>query len=134
MKKILILLIPLILLTGCSKRITCKSSGEADELTITQLYKINYKGENVTNVYSEKTYKFNDKEQFKNFENLMNYTVSSLQQDNVEVTYKKKNKKYVLIQKYNTEKLTDEQLIESGLHRNKDELINSLKENGLECK
>lgn len=133
MRKI-ILLITLLLITGCSKNVICKSSGSNEDISITQEYKINYEDNNVTNISSKKTYKFEDEQQFENFENLMNYTVSMLKQDNVDASYKKKNKKYILTEKYSVQELDDEKIITLGLSKNLDELKQKMQENGLECK
>ena len=59
---------------------------------------------------------------------------ASQQQENIEIEYKKKNKKYILKQKFEIEKLSDEQLEGYGLTKDKDTFVNSLKESGLQCK
>lgn len=131
MKKILLISI-LLLLTGCKNEIICNTTNNDDNITIT--YKINYEKNNITNVTTEKTYKFNNEEDFKNFESLMKYEVTSNNDENTKTTYKKKNKTYTLIQKYNIKELSEDKIKTAGLKKDKQELINTLTENGLICK
>lgn len=129
----IIMLSMLLLLTGCTKQMTCTSKGNADDITIIQEYKIKYEKNVIKNISAEKIYKFENKEKFESFENLMDYTASQ-QQENIEIEYKKKNKKYILKQKFDMEKLSDEQVEKYGLTKDKDTFVNSLKESGLQCK
>lgn len=129
MKKTLIIL-SVLLLTGCGNTIKCKT----DKGTITETYKIKYKKDTITNVTTTKTYKFDTKEEANNYEGIMRHTVLSNKNENIEITYKKKKKKYILTQKYNVENITDEELNQYGLSKNKQELINNLKSDGLTCK
>jgi len=127
MKKIIIILTT-ILLTGCGNKITCKTNKD----TISETYKIEYSDNTITNITTIKTYKFKTKEEFKNFEPMLVYYTKT--GDNIKSSYKKKNKKYILKQEYNIENISDEKLKQYGLSKNKEELINNLKNNGLTCK
>lgn len=133
MKKIIILT-TILLLTGCSKTLTCSSKGSSEKSTITQTYKINYEENKVKNIKVEKTYQFEDEQTFKNFENVLKFTVQAKNNENITSSYKSKNKKYTLSEKYNVEKLDDETLIQNGLSSDLEQLKQTLKNNGLECK
>lgn len=130
MKKILITSITLLLLTGCGNKIICKTNKD----TISETYTIKYNDNNVTKVITEKTYKFNSKDEFKSFEPMMQYIIKSNTDDNIKSSYKKKNKKYILKQEYNVENMSEQDLKKNGLNKNKEELINNLKNSGLTCK
>ena len=65
---------------------------------------------------------------------MMQYTVKSNTNNNIKSSYKKKNKKYILKQVYDIENISENDLTQYGLNKNKEELINSLKNNGLICK
>lgn len=128
MKKILITSITLLLLTGCGNKITCKTNKD----TVSETYKIEYSDNTITNITTIKTYKFKTKEEFKNFEPMLVYYTKT--GDNIKSSYKKKSKKYILKQEYNIDNLTEEELTKYGLSKNKEELVNNLKNNGLTCK
>ena len=130
MKKLITISLTLLLLTGCGNKITCKTNKD----DIRETYKIKYNNNTITNVETIKTYKFKDKTEFKNFEGIIQYTVKSNSNDKIKSSYKKKNKKYILKQEYNIDNLTEEELTKFGLSKNKEELVNNLKNNGLTCK
>ena len=130
MKKIITITLTLLLLTGCGNKITCKTNKD----DIRETYKIKYNNNTITNVETIKTYKFNTKAEFKNYEGIMRHTTVSNTTDNIKSSYKKKNKKYILKQIFDVEKLTDEELTKYGLSKNKEEFVNNLKNNGLKCK
>ena len=130
MKKLLIISITLILLTGCGNKITCKTNGGK----ITEEYTVKYKNNEIIKLTTQKTYKFDTKEQFEKFESIVQYNVKAGTANNITSKYKKKNKKYILIQDYNIEKMTDEELEGYSLNKSKTEFINNLKDSGLTCK
>lgn len=129
MKKLLILT-TLILLTGCGNTIICKTKGG----NIKEEYYIKYNGNDITKITTKKIYKFDNKEDFKKMEGIIQYSVKLGTSDNVTSKYKKKNKKYILIQEYNISKMSEEQLKNSKVSNNKEEYINKLKSDGLTCK
>lgn len=130
MKKLIIISLTLVLLTGCGNKIICKTQGGK----ITEKYTIKYSNNQVTKLTTNKTYKLDTKEQFEKFESIIQYNVKASTAPNISAKYKKKNKKYILIQDYNIEKMTDEELEKYSLNKNKDEFVNSLKNSGLTCK
>ena len=130
MKKIIIIFLMLFLLTGCGNKITCKTI----KSDVSEVYKIKYNDNIITNIETIKTYKFKDKSEFKNYEPMMQYTVKSNTDDNVKSSYKKKYKKYILKQVYDIGNIDDDDLLKYGLSKNKEELINNLKNSGLTCK
>ena len=130
MKKIIIISTTLLLLTGCGNTIICKTTGGK----IIEEYNIKYNKNEITNLTTKKTYKLDTKEQFKNFESIIQYTVKANTSENITAKYKKKNKKYILIQDYNINKMSEEESIKLGVSKNKEELVNRLKNNGLTCK
>ena len=130
MKKLITVSLILFLLTGCGKTIICKTK----EGNVEEEYNIKYSGNDITKLSIKKTYKFDDVESFENFENTINYTVLSLKQNNIQTSYKKKNKKYILKQVYNIKNTNEEELKQYGLSKNKEEFVNNLKNNGLTCK
>lgn len=130
MKKLITVSLILFLLTGCGKTIICKTK----EGNVEEEYNIKYSGNDITKLSIKKTYKFDDVESFENFENTINYTVLSLKQNNIQTSYKKKNKKYILKQVYNIKNTNEEELKQYGLSKNKEELLNNLKTSGLICK
>lgn len=130
MRKIIITISLLLFLTGCGNKITCKTTKDL----ITEEYEIKYNNDTVTTVKLLKTYKFNTKAEFKNYEGIMRHTAVSNTTDNIKSSYKKKNKKYILKQIFDVEKLSDEELTKYGLEKNKEKLIDNLKNNGLKCK
>lgn len=130
MKKLIIISLTLLLLTGCGNTIICKTTGGK----ITEEYKIKYNKNEITNLTTKKTYKLDTKEQFEKFESIVQYNVKASTAPNVTAKYKKKNKKYILIQEYNVEKMTEEELNKYSLNKNKDEFVNNLKNSGLTCK
>lgn len=130
MKKIVTISLTLFLLTGCVNTITCKTN----QSDIREIYKIKYIDNTVTTVTTTKIYKFDNKEEFKNFETMMKYTVKSNTNDNIKSSYKKKNKKYILKQVYDIENISENDLTKYGLNKNKEEFVNTLKNNGLTCK
>lgn len=134
MKKKIISVLILLIITGCGNKITCKSTGGTDELKITEKYVIEYNDDYITNLYIKKSYKFKDKQKYINFEKIINNAVKSLDQKNIKVSVKKKNKKYTLVQDYNFSAIDDEQLQTLALIRNKNEFISQLEGNGLKCK
>jgi len=129
MKKLITITLTLFLLTGCGNTITCKTK-KGD---IREIYKIEYSDNTVTNLKITKTYKFDNKTDFKKYEPTMKY-YTTINSENVKNTYKKKNKKYILTQIYNTQELTEEELTKYGLSKNKEELVEDLKNSGLTCK
>ena len=129
MKKIL-LITTLLVLTGCGNTIICKTTGGK----ITEEYKIKYNKNEITNLTTKKTYKLDTKEQFEKFESIVQYNVKASTAPNVTAKYKKKNKKYILIQEYNINKMGADELNKYGLNKNKEEYVNRLKNNGLKCK
>jgi len=129
MKKILIIT-TLLLLTGCGNTIICKTTGGK----IIEEYNIKFNKNEITNLTTKKTYKLDTKEQFKNFESIIQYNVKSSTSENVTAKYKKKNKKYILIQEYNINKMDADELNKYGLNKNKEEYVNNLKNSGLKCK
>lgn len=133
MKKILGMVILTILLSGCSNKIVCRTNSNSDD-NVSMKYIIKYDDNSVTGVTTEKTYSFDTKDQFKNFESYMKYMVNIGNDDDIKTFYKKRNKKYILIQKYNVVNLSDNILFQNGLKKNKDELVNYLNSNGFICK
>ena len=129
MKKIIILT-TLILLTGCGNTIICKTK----DGNIKEEYKIEYKNNDITKITINKTYKFDNKEDFKKVEGIIQYSVKLGTSDNVTSKYKKKNKKYILIQEYNVLKMNEEELEKFNITANKEEYINKQKSDGLTCK
>ncbi len=129
MKKIIILT-TLILLTGCGNTIICKTK----DGNIKEEYKIEYKNNDITKITINKTYKFDNKEDFKKVEGIIQYSVKLGTSDNVTSKYKKKNKKYILIQEYNVSKMNEEELEKFNIIANKEEYINKQKSDGLTCK
>ena len=87
MKKIIITMSLLLFLTGCGNKITCKTTKDL----ITEEYEIKYNNDKVTTVKLLKTYKFNTKAEFKNYEGIMRHTAVSNTTDNIKSSYKKKN-------------------------------------------
>ena len=120
------------LLTGCGNKITCKIS--SSDKSITEQYNIKYEGDKITSLKNKKTYKFNNKEEFKKFEAIMIHYTKTLNNDNTKINYKKKNKKYILNTNYNLDKIDEDESIELGISKNKEELINKLKDSGFKCK
>ena len=129
MKKILIIT-TLLVLTGCGNTIICKTTGGK----IIEEYNIKYNKNEITNLTTKKTYKLDTKEQFEKFESIVQYNVKASTAPNVTAKYKKKNKKYILIQEYNINKMGADELNKYGLNKNKEEYVNRLKNNGLKCK
>src|SRR5574344_1481865 len=111
MKKILIIT-TLLLLTGCGNTIICKTTGGK----IIEEYNIKFNKNEITNLTTKKTYKLDTKEQFKNFESIIQYNVKSSTSENVTAKYNKKNKKYILIQEYNINKMDADELNKYGLN------------------
>ena len=64
---------------------------------------------------------------------MIHYT-KTLKNDNTKINYKKKNKKYILNTNYNLDKIDEDESIELGISKNKEELINKLKDSGFKCK
>ncbi|MBP3920847.1 MAG: hypothetical protein J6D28_04705 [Bacilli bacterium] len=131
MKKIIVLVITLIFITGCGNKIVCRTNNDN---SVSEIYEISYVDDNVTDIINRKIYRFDNKEEFNNFENLMNYKVESNGNNNVKISYKKKNKKYILISEYDVDLLSDQQLKQFGLSRSLSDLKGSLMEYGLSCK
>lgn len=129
MKKSLAL-ISVILLTGCGNKIICKTENGPIE----QKFEINYKEDEIQTIKTTKTYKFTDKEEFKAYESVIQYTVKADMSENVTTQYKKKNKKYILIEKYNISKMNENELKKVSMSRNKNELIENFENSGLICK
>ena len=129
MKKLLILT-TLILLTGCGNTIICKTK----DGNIKEEYYIKYNGNDITKITTKKIYKFNNKEDFKKMAGIIQYSVKLGTSDNVTSKYKKKNKKYILIQEYDISKMDEEQLKKQNVSNDKEEYINKLKSEGLTCK
>lgn len=130
MKKLIAISLTIFLLTGCGNKIICKTSKD----NVSETYTIEYSDNNVTKVTTQKTYKFDSKQEFKNFEGIMEYIVKLNKNENVESTYKKKFKKYILKNIYTIENMSEEDLTKYGLSNNKEDLVNNLKNNGLTCK
>ena len=129
MKK-LIIIGAAILLTGCGNKIVCKTTGGK----IKEEYNIKYQNNEITKLITKKKYKLDTKEQFEKFESIVQYNVKASTTNNITAKYKKKKKKYILIQEYDIKKMTDEELDKHGLSKNKNEVVDSLKNSGLVCK
>ena len=129
MKKSLII-ISVLLLTGCGNKIVCKTTAG----TITEKDKIEYKQNEITKITTVKTYSFEEKEDFEQFEGIIQYNVKAGTTKNTEAKYKKKNKKYILTQTYNVSNMDDAELTKLAINKNKDEYVNNLKNSGLTCK
>lgn len=129
MKKSLII-ISALLLTGCGNKIVCKTTAG----TITEKDKIEYKQNEITKITTVKTYSFEEKEDFEQFEGIIQYNVKAGTTKNTEAKYKKKNKKYILTQTYNVSNMDDAELTKLAINKNKDEYVNNLKNSGLTCK
>lgn len=128
MKKIIVLGL-VFLLTGCGT-ITCRTGNGS----VSEVYKIKYSGNAVNEVIVLKSYSFTSDDEFNNFEPMVKHYVRIYSNDNVGVSYKKKSKKYILKQVYDVKSMSDSDLIQYGLMKNKSELVNGLKSNGLSCK
>ena len=128
MKRIVVLSL-LFLLTGCGT-ITCRTGNGS----VSEIYKIKYSGNSVNGVTVLKSYSFSSNDDFKNFEPMMKHYVRLYSNDNVDVSYVKKGKKYILKQVYDIKNISDFDLVQYGLKKNKSELVDSLKSNGLSCK
>ena len=129
MKKILILT-SIILLTGCGNKIVCKTENGPIE----QKFEIRYKEDEIQTIKTTKTYKFTDKEEFKAYESVIQYTVKADMSENVTTQYKKKNKKYILIENMNISKMNDDELKKVSMSRSKSEIIENFENSGLTCK
>lgn len=129
MKKSLII-ISALLLTGCGNKIVCKTTAG----TITEKDTIKYKQNEITKITTVKTYSFEEKEDFEQFEGIIQYNVKAGTTKNTEAKYKKKNKKYILTQTYNVSNMDDAELAKLAINKNKDEYVNNLKNSGLTCK
>lgn len=133
MKKTIILTLMLFIITGCDKKIVCKLTGNDDNPKTTQKYEIHYKNNSVTKIAINRTYEFKSKIAFEQFESLLNYT-QPVDQENMQISYKKHKQTYNIIEIYNYEKLTPEEKDSIGYPENKSDLINDLKNQGLKCK
>lgn len=122
--------ISILLLTGCGNKITCKTENGPIE----QKFEISYKEDEIQTIKTTKTYKFTDKEEFKSYESVIQYTVKAEMSDNVTTKYKKKNKKYLLIKEYNIQKMNEEELKKVNMSRSKSEIIENFENSGLTCK
>ena len=123
-------LISILLLTGCGNKIICKTENGPIE----QKFEISYKEDEIQTIKTTKTYKFTDKEEFKSYESVIQYTVKADMSDNVTTQYKKKNKKYILIEKFNISKMNEEELKKVNMSRSKSEIIENFENSGLTCK
>ena len=130
MKRIILTTLTIILLTGCGNKIVCKTK-DGD---VSENYTITYKENEITSIENEKKYKFDNKDEFNSFEKIIKKMTTQNKNENIDVSYKKKNKKYILTQKYDIKNIEEETLKKYGLSKNKEELINNLKNNGLTCK
>lgn len=130
MKKIITIAVLLLMITGCDNVIICKTKGG----NIKEEYSIKYSGNDITKITTKKIYRFDNKEEFKNFESIVQYSVKANISNNVTAKYKKKNKKYILIQEYNIKNMSEEELTKYSINKNKEEYINKLKLDGLICK
>jgi hypothetical protein len=130
MKKIIVLSFLLFSLTGCGNTMVCKTK----DTSISEKYVIKYDDSKIVGLKTEKVYKFETSDEFKSFEVFMKHTENSNDNDNVEVSYKKKNKKYILTRVYKLDKISDDELSDLGISIDKDTMINVLKNKGLSCK
>ena len=133
MKKIIKLLALTLLLSGCSNKIVCKTNNDNNN-SVNIKYIIKYDDNGLTNIITEKTYSFNTKEERESFEPFINYTINISNADNIKTSYKKKNKKYILIQKYDVNSISEDILLKNGLKKDKDDLLKYLSDSGLTCK
>jgi Cft2 family RNA processing exonuclease len=129
MKKTLVILSAL-LLTGCGNKIVCKTTDGA----VTEKDTIKYKQNEITKITTVKTYSFEDKEEFEEFEGIIQYGVKAGTSKNTEASYKKKNKKYILTQIYNVSDMDQTELDKLAINKNKDEYVKNLENSGLTCK
>ena len=132
MKRLVVIIGLTFLLSGCFGKTVCKSPNGENDVDIS--YTIKYYDDNVRKVVLDKTYNFSTKEELENYSAIMNYTIKKDTTDNIIIDSKKKNNKYILTYRYNVNKMNEEELKQSGLKRNKTELINYLNSNGFTCK
>ncbi len=96
MKKIVMIIMLLVLTTGCSKKLVCEKITEEDIITTTETLMVGYQNDSVKNIqidlkaalkkkydtYAE-TVENKLKEQFKKYENIKGISVTSTSNDNI---------------------------------------------------
>lgn len=129
MKKISVILATLVL-TGCGNKIVCKTTAGS----ITEKDTIEYKQNEITKITTVKTYSFEEKDDFEQFEGIIQYNVKAGTTKNTEAKYKKKNKKYILTQIYRVSDMDESELTKLAINKDKDEYVKNLENSGLTCK
>jgi len=132
---VLIILVVLGLLFS-SNGLVCKSSGTSNGIKITQKYTIKYNKNEVNKVIVDKEYKFNDKEKYNSFDNIIDATskyYKNLDKKNVKYSDTTMNKKYSYTLKVNVKKLSKKKVEEIGFSKSLKTLKKNMKEQGIKC-
>ena len=137
MKKIILILIIILLVSGCSNnKIICYSKANSNEIKIVQNYKLTFKEKEITKFIIQKKYIFENIEKYNTFKLLMDKykeNIKSLNNDNISYNDKSKNKVYSFKLIIDSTKVNDENLEFLGLNKNLKKFKKILEDQGLEC-
>lgn len=145
MKKIIILIVPILFIIGCQSKEelfakTCTIKTDSKNITDTEEKLITYNNvDEVTNVIITRTYKSKNRDGNKVIENIKksaeNYNNNLAKSKNI-IVKNVKDKEDIYIVEYNldVQNLTDDELDQFNLKKNSVKLFNKMKNNNIECK
>jgi uncharacterized protein (UPF0333 family) len=100
-----------------SNKVVCTSDATSNGITITQKYVLKYSKEKITNITVNKSYEFDDKEQYESFANVIENTksnISSMDKKYIDFEVKTKDSGYYTELNADIENATDSDLLALG--------------------
>ena len=142
MKKSILLLMCLICLTGCTKKVTCTKENKTKDYTINLKSVYSYKKESLNEIYISSTIKFNTEEDAKEYYNQYKENAEFNKQYGSEEEIKaiEKNKislnkkKFIIEANYSSQEIKEEAKTNKDFSLSRDEYIKVFEKNGYECK
>lgn len=133
MKKIIVIL-SIILLTGCAKSIKCTNNIDSEVMKRKDTYKIYYEGDNITEVKHSTSFEIIDDNLKENFPLLFNMIKGNYDEKNISYDCDTKGDNYNIQATYIPSELDEEVLEEFSLSTSLNEYKQKLSEQGMECK
>ena len=134
MKKIFLVFVIGLMLTGCNKALKCTSESSSKTMNIKRVYKIYSNNNDISKVNTSVTYELLDDKLNENFELSVIALKSDYESKNLEYNYTNKGKKHTFDVIYNIDSLSDKVFNEVFGTKNLTEYKQKLVDQGYKCK